>query len=599
LLEGDAPVILSALCKYYQRLVENGDSGIALPGHTYLRITHVFEVSKQGKLVRVIPLGDNSQRSLVPWTLEAACRKSNIAAHILVDKAKYALSFDGNTLTPEPGQSFRKIVSDLGTRTQDEGILAVHRFLQDWNPRSALTWNEKEAVASGTIAFKLQGDSCLVHERPAFRKYWEQNWLTWGDQKVRVKAKCLITGCEQHIARIHQPIKEVKDSQTTGAALVSFNKDAFSSYGKEQSYNAPVGEDAAFAYTTALNHLLHKENGHSIQIGDATTVFWTDCPETKAAVRTLIAPEDMEIALGEEKCLYTQNDKNAQTVREMLTALRNGESRLPNCGDSALLETQCYILGLQANKARLAVRFWHHGSLGELVHTVGQHYVDMAMERQHLSQPVLPSIRQLLCAAASLQFRNNAHFKDFDTVPPILSGAVVRSILTGMPYPKSLFSIVLSRIRADKQVTYLRAATLKACLLRNHPETAKALPITIDDARRDAPYLLGRLFAILEKTLQDALGFDHGGAFRDRCFNAASTSPSRVFPELLRRSRQQVKIAEFGNAHAKKIRDLSQAIDNFPPHLTLPEQGVFSIGYYHQKNVYHSTGKQEMSHGYH
>jgi CRISPR-associated protein Csd1 len=592
-------MILSALCKYYDRLVENGHSAIPLPGHTYLRITHVFEISKQGKLVHVMPLGDNGQRSLVPWTLEAACRKSNLAAYLLADKAKYSLGFAGDTLTPEAGLTFRKIVSDLAARTQDEGILAVHRFLQGWNPRAALTWDEKEAVALGTIAFKLQGDSCLVHERPAFRKYWEHNWLTWGGDTLKVKAKCLVTGREQYIARIHQPLKEVKDSQTTGAALVSFNKDAFSSYGKEQSYNAPVGEEAAFAYTTALNHLLHKENGHSIQIGDATTVFWTDSPETKAAIRTLIAPEDAENALGEEEWLYTRNGKNAQTVREMLTALRNEESRHPSCGDSALLETQCYILGLQANKARLAVRFWHSGSLGELVHAVGQHYSDIAMERQHDSQPVLPSIRQLLCAAGSIQFRNNAHFKDFDTAPPILSGALVRSILTGIPYPQSLFSIVLSRIRADKQVTYLRAATLKACLLRNHPETAKDLPITIDDARKDAPYLLGRLFAILEKTQLDARGFEDGGAFRDRCFNTASTTPSRVFPELLRLSRQHVKKTEFGNAHAKKIRDVSQAIDNFPSHLTLPEQGIFSIGYYHQKNVYHSARKQEIPHGYH
>ena len=81
-------MILSALCKYYDRLVENGHSDIPLPGHSYLRITHVFEISKQGKLLRVIPLGDSGQRSMVPWTLEAACRKSNIAAYILVDKAK-------------------------------------------------------------------------------------------------------------------------------------------------------------------------------------------------------------------------------------------------------------------------------------------------------------------------------------------------------------------------------------------------------------------------------------------------------------------------------------------------------------------------------
>ena len=178
-------MILSALCKHYQRLVENKGSDIPLPGHTYLRITHVFEISKQGNLERVIPMGDSGQRSQVPWSLEAACRKSNIAAYILVDKPKYALGFDGDTLTPESGRAFRSIVADLGARTRDEGILAVHRFLRDWDPQTAMTWDDKHAVATGTIAFKLQGDSCLVHERPDFRKYWTDNWLTWGGRQAQ------------------------------------------------------------------------------------------------------------------------------------------------------------------------------------------------------------------------------------------------------------------------------------------------------------------------------------------------------------------------------------------------------------------------------
>ena len=597
-------MILSALNEYYMRMLTNGRSDIPFPGYTYQRITHVVEISEQGELERVIPLGDSGksgsrgQRSMVPWTLEAACRKSNIAAYVLVDKPKYSLGIEGDMLTPEHGREFRSIVSDLNAQTQDAGILAVHRFLQDWDPRTALSWDERDDLASGTIAFKLRGDVCLVHERPAFRKYWEDNWLAWRRDKLKVKAKCLVTGCEQHIARIHQPLKEVKNSQTTGAALVSFNKDAFSSYGKEQSYNAPVGEEAAFAYTTALNHLLHKDNGHSIQIGDATTVFWADRPEAEAVIRTLMAPQAEKDAPGEEEWPHERDEKTAQAVREMLMALSNGESGFFFPGARPLLDTHCYILGLQANKARLAVRFWHRDVLGALVHKVGRHYADISIERQHSSQPQFPSIRQLLCATASHQGQKNSHANLFDTVPPILGGALVRSILAGIRYPKSLFSVVLSRIRTDKQVTYLRAAVLKACLLRNYPEIAGDIHASLDEVRTDIPYLLGRLFAILEKTQQDALGSEPGGAFRDRSFNAASATPLRVFPQLLGLSRQHVKTAEFGNAHAKKIRDVSKVIKNFPSHLTLQEQGVFNIGYYHQKNDSYRKGKQEPPHGH-
>jgi len=206
-------MILSALNEYYVRMLNNGRSDIPFPGYTYQRITHVVEISEQGELECLIPLGDSGksgsrgQRSMVPWTLEAVCRKSNIAAYVLVDKPKYALGIEGNTLTPEHGREFRSLVADLNFQTQDAGILAVHRFLQDWDPRTALIWNEWDDLASGTIAFKLRGDVCLVHERPAFRKYWEDNWLTWRRGKLKVKAKCLVTGCEQHIARIHQPLK--------------------------------------------------------------------------------------------------------------------------------------------------------------------------------------------------------------------------------------------------------------------------------------------------------------------------------------------------------------------------------------------------------
>ena len=598
-------MILSALYEYYQRMVNDESSGIPTPGYTNQQLTHIVEISEQGLLERVILLGDSGksgstgQRVMVPWTLEAACRKSNIAAYVLVDKAKYALGIEGHTLTPEHGRAFRSIVEELGAQTQDLGILAVQRFLQVWNPRKALEWDDKGAITSGIIAFKLHGDSCLVHEREAFRKYWKDNWLNWRRGKFKVKAKCLVTGCEQNIARIHQPLKEVKDSQSTGAALVSFNKDAFSSYGKEQNYNAPVGEEAAFAYTTALNHLLHKENGHCVQIGDATTVFWADVPRAEAVLHLLIAPEaaDQVAASGEE--FRDADGLNSQEVLEMLTAFSNGESEpLPFC-NKALLETQCHILGLQANKARLAVRFWHCGRLGELVHTVGRHYAVLAIERQYDFQPRLPSIRQLLCAAASHQIRKKPHFNEFDTIPPILGGALVRSILTGTCYPKSLFSTVLSRIRTDRQVTYLRAAALKACLLRNYPEVAGNIHISLDEGRTDVPYLLGRLFAIVEKKQQGAMGIEIGGAFRDRYFNIASTSPSRIFPELLRLSRQRVKSVAFANAHAKKIRDVMLFIDSFPARLTLQEQGVFNIAYYHQKNVYYRTSNEEPLHGHH
>lgn len=89
---------------------------------------------------------------------------------------------------------------------------------------------------------------------------------------------CLVTGKEAEISRIHKTIKGVPGAQSSGAALVSFNAPAFESYGKEQSYNAPVGKYAEFAYTTALNYLLNQRK-YTFQLGDSMIVFWAESAE--------------------------------------------------------------------------------------------------------------------------------------------------------------------------------------------------------------------------------------------------------------------------------------------------------------------------------
>jgi len=591
-------MILSALTDYYHRMAASPASGMPEPGYMRQRITHVIEISEQGIFLRIIPLGESTKKgpsghmSAIPWTLEAACRTSGKVAYPLVDKPKYSLGAEGNKTTPEHAATFLAIVERLADATKDAGICAQKRFFAQWQPAAALGWEDWEQVDAGTVAFRLEGDSRFIHERPQFREYWSKHWSEWSREAAPHTAQCLVSGKHQTVARLHQPIKGVFGAQSSGGSIVSFNIPSFLSYGKTQSYNAPVSEDAAFAYTTALNRLLAKGSGHSMRIGDATTVFWADSPKAETVVRNLLlpmeedaeaSPPDAEEEQPEASTLPAKDTKTVQQVRALLGVLRSGKpvSVTEAFTDAGLLQSRFYILGLGPNKARIAVRFWHTGSISELAERVARHYAGIAIERQYDNQPELPDINQLISTTARILNGK----PDYDSIPPLLGAGLARSVLTGNSYPESFMNAVLTRIRADKQVTYLRAAALKGCLLRNHPNEAGGLGMSLDETRTDVPYLLGRLFAVLEKVQRDALGVDVNATIRDRFFGAAAATPAVVFPQLMRLAQHHIKKAEYGTVSDRKIQDILQSVQAFPARFSLPEQGVFTIGYYHQKNA--------------
>ncbi|WBF68509.1 type I-C CRISPR-associated protein Cas8c/Csd1 [Desulfovibrio subterraneus] len=602
-------MILSALTDYYRRMSTVPNSGMPEPGYMRQRITHLVEISEQGDFLRIIPLGESTKTgpsghiSMIPWTLEAACRTSGKVAFALADKPKYSLGAEGSKTTLEHAGEFHTIVTRLVKETKDAGILALRRFLERWQPETALGWEDWEQVSAGTVAFRLAGDDCFIHERPLFRDYWHTHWPEWSQEDPPHTAQCLVTGERQTVVRLHQPIKGVAGAQSSGGSLVSFNIPSFTSYGKSQSYNAPVCEEAAFAYTTALNMLLAKNSGHSLRIGDATTIFWADSPKAEAAVRIMMLPmEDEEDDHASENEKDTppasrgEDAKTVQEVRALLGMLRSGRpvSVTEAFTDTQLLQSQFYILGLGPNKARIAVRFWYTGSIKKLAERVAEHYAAIAIETQHDKQPELPTINQLLATTARmLKDKTGTYKPDYDSIPPLLGSGLARSVLNGTRYPESFFSAVLSRIRTDKQITYLRAAVLKGCLLRNHPETAGGLGMSLDETRTDVPYLLGRLFAVLEKAQRDALGLDINATIRDRFFGAAAATPVVVFPQLIRLAQHHIKKADYGHMIDRKIQEIMQGISTFPSRLTLPEQGVFAIGYYHQKNANYAKSTKE------
>ncbi|MFY9148611.1 MAG: type I-C CRISPR-associated protein Cas8c/Csd1 [Smithellaceae bacterium] len=388
--------------------------------------------------------------------------------------------------------------------------------------------------------------------------------------------KCLITGNEDEIVALEPPIKGVRGANTAGASLVSVNNKvtnginagavpAFASFMKEQGFNSPIGKKSSFAYTTALNHLLGKDSKQKLQVGDATTVFWSE--------KSSALEKDAFFFFSEPP--KDDPDRNTEAVKALYASIWNGTYVVPD-------ENQrFYVLGLSPNAARIAVRFWHVATVAEMGTRFKQHIDDLSITHSAKIDSALPMDRLLRSIAAQNKYEN---------IPPNLAGEVMRSILQELPYPVTLLQAAVRRNRAEQYVPYPRAALIKACLNRalrfNNQNNEKEITMYLDPDNMNIGYRLGRLFAVLEK-IQIEANPGLNATIRDRFFSAASSTPVTVFATLIRLSNHHLTKLEKNSPGLFKIRkqmlgDIICPIKDFPAHLTLENQGRFALGYYHQ-----------------
>ncbi|MBD3317034.1 MAG: type I-C CRISPR-associated protein Cas8c/Csd1 [Chitinivibrionales bacterium] len=447
------------------------------------------------------------------------------------------------------------------------------QFVKSWDPQRAPELPDWNDIAGKNMVFQLDGDLQFIHERPAAKRTWSEHFRNIDDPH-KEEGMCLVTGEYCKIARLHPAISNVKDAHSSGAGIVTFNKDktAFTSFGKIQNHNAPIGMDPAFAYTTALNFLLQPGSRQKIQIGDATTVFWTERESVVEGFFGLVLnPRDTS---GEDA-----------EIRAFLDSLREG--KFPHQIDPAI---KFFILGLSANGPRISVRFWHVSTVKDICEKLGQHFRDLAMVKSFDSDPDYPGIWRLI--------RETANAKSQDGPPPLLGGAVIKAILNGTPYPQSLLSAVLGRIRAEQSgkdksgkpianVSYTRAAIIKAVLTRKKRilNQDMEVPMALDKENDNIAYRLGRLFAVLEKAQKEAIP-GANATIKDRFYSSASATPRRVFPQLLRLAQHHISKAEHGRFRDKEMEEIIGNIQEFPAHLGLDQQGMFAIGYYHQRQSF-------------
>ncbi len=576
--------ILQALNGYYDRMAARGEA--EAPGFSREKISFAITLSDSGKPLEVVDLRAVSGKKLVARVLEvpaAIKRASGIAPNLLWDKTAYVLGRTGGEghRTFDEHAAFKTKHLKLLSDATDVGLLALRRFIEGWQSERFDASPFSAEMLDANVVFRWEGDRDFLHERAAAKD------LIAHQTGEGTTAFCLVTGSEAPVRRLHPSIKGVQGAQTAGASLVSFNLDAFSSYGKEQGANAPTSEAAAFRYGAALNRMLDRGSRNRLRrgIGDATVAFWADTSDTvdeaaaEAAEATFVLfadppdrandDEDAQEAIKISDAL----DKLAagRPVEELNLGLRSG--------------TRFHVLGLAPNAARLSVRYWLDDSFEAFARRLAEHHRDLAIEprpRGWKSKP--PSISRLLVKTTALQ-------EKFDNIPPLLAGEVTRAVLAGSPYPRTLLTAAITRLRAgDDPGSGWHAAVIKACLNRTEKEKA---PVALEPDNPSTAYQLGRLFYVLESAQRAALGRVNA-TIADRYYGAASATPARVFGPLLRGLRNHVsdarKRGQGGWIEPKVSEIMSKLPPNLPPTLRLEDQGRFAVGYYHERGTRPAKG---------
>lgn len=589
-------MILQALVKYYEDLEKQGK--LPRQGWCQAKVSYGINLSMDGTIKNIMWLKDEvqtgkktvwiSKTMTVPAMLT---RSSGVAANFLCDNSKYFLGIDKNGTGKRIAECFeaaREKHLKLLENTSGEMAQAICAFFRNWNPEkakenAAVLEKWEEITDGGNLIFCM--NEKYAQDDVEIGKLWDNSNK---QTKTDTDGICLVTGERTEISRIHRNIKGVPGAQSSGAALVSFNAPSFESYGKEQSYNAPVGKYAEFAYTSALNYLLAQRK-YTFPLGDSIIVYWAEAAKAEY--------QDVFLAL-----LNPVKD-NQEEVHAVFEKLRKDEQIMIN--DIELNPAQkFYILCLAPNAARLSVRFFYQSSFGDILKNLERHY-----ERMRMVRPVREE-REYLGIEDMLRETVNMNSRDKKVVSN-MAAMVLSAILQDSRYPASLYTDALIRIRAEQgRVTWGRASIVKALLIKNYKNMEGEISMGLNEDCSDVAYVLGRVFAVLEM-IQIKATDGIKSTIRDRYFNSACATPASVFPVLLKLKNSHMKKLERDKRYLKKeyedylgklmcklevyqsclMQEEGGKWEAYPKQLTLEEQGKFILGYYHQKQE--KIGKRE------
>lgn len=576
-------MILQALTAYYEQLVRQGK--LSAPGwDDSFKVSYELRLNDAGQLVSVLDLRTETKMGkktvLAPRAMRVPAhekRSSGIAANFLCDNSTYLLGADEKGKPERSADCFKacaKLHHTILDGVDSPAARALLAYFDSWDPAQAaahplLAEQWKEITGNINLIFGYEATDhshSFVNDDPAIQNAWQAHY---NDRSADSDmGQCLITGKYAPIERTHPNISGVPGAQSSGAALVSFNAPAFCSYGHEQGDNAPVSKYAAFAYTTALNRLL-ADRSHCKHVGDTTILCWAENAEP-------VYQDAMSMFLfGADEAAGIQESD----VQAALKRLSDGQT-VPFLGKELSHDQHFYLLGLAPNAARLSVRFFLRDTFGSFAQNLQKHAEEMAIDcsekEKFRTLPIWAVVNETTRTVPGQPAKPS----------PQLAGDLLRAVLTGGRYPATLLNGVTLRIRAEQAVTRGRAAVIKAYYLRNYPTELNEEVYTMNlNETTNVPYLLGRLFSVLE-AVQKAANPGINTTIKDRYFNAACATPGMAFPTLLRLSQKHLRKLNDGLAtyYDKQITELMAQLpeSGFPARLSLPDQGKFAIGYYHQ-----------------
>lgn len=566
-------MLLQSLVNYYEILASKGK--VDKTGWFKLNVSYGLNIDENGNLVSVISLKhkdeskkkETAQNMSVP---EHSKRSSGVSPNYLCDTSTYLMGCDEKGKPQRSVQCFKacaELHKSIFGDMKSQAISAVLSFFEQWNPENTVTVLSDVGCTKDIITDILKkGANLIFMPLGKFATDYNELCMLWDEHSQKDNKEeelCLVTGNYLPIARTHPAIKGVYNAQAMGVSLVSFNGDAFESYGKQQGFNSPVSEYAAFAYSTALNYLLSK-NEYVTHFGDTTVVCWTE--------------DDNEGCQDIYARIFGGNDNTIEQneLAGVVKKLASG-NKVDWNGIAVNPDNQFYILGLSPNAARLSVRFFLQNKFGNFMKNVREHE-----ERMNIIAPSFEKFIHIpVWKALSETVNKNSKNK---SVKPKLARDYLYSILTNTVYPETIFNNIMLRINAEHNINYTKASLIKAHLTKNYKEDIK---VTLDKENNDCAYILGRLFSLLEE-IQSKANPDINSTIRDKYFTSASSSPATIFPILVDLSQKHLKKIKNNNMGAyisfdKRLTELMIKLDEgFPSRLSLQEKGVFQIGYYHQ-----------------
>jgi CRISPR-associated protein Csd1 len=580
-------MILQALNEFYQRKYAEGE----LPplGFEFKEIPFLIVIDSYGEFLSLEDTREIKNGRLVGKTFEVPTAKqrsgsnSYMTANFLWDHIGYVLGVpkDQDKRSVELAKKQHNTWLDSINKLPDgikqlPEVVSIINFYRNNGVQKVLEREEMEecrTIPGCNITFRLNTEHSPVPASLNLRNYVIKIADSSEDSSEAVIGFDIVTGEKGEIVRLHRKTRIDKDADS----LVSFQKSSgYDSYGKEQGYNAPVTKNTEFAYTTALNYLL-KSKKHRILVGETHTVFWGSKRNELEEKFSLLFEEPEHI----------DPDSNISVVRELFFSIRSG-AYIKEDDDIYF-----YVLGLSPNSHRISVRFWERGTVKSFSNRIRQYFEDFSITGDSKTPEYYP-LQTILANISVLD--------KFENIPPLLTGEVMKAILSGTPYPASMLQMALNRIRSDVtgRATRIRVAAIKAYINRYYsfyPKLhMKEIGMELDTEQRSVGYNLGRLFATLER-IQESASPNLNSTIRERYYGSACTSPASVFPTLLRlKNHHLAKIETKGLVTwlEQKLGDIMENLNGFPPNLNIHEQGMFSIGYYHQRQTFFKK-KEENS----